>query len=493
MVIRTPEPCGNLRLRGLSRDKLAAYFEDLHTLIRGENLGPQHIFNMDETGLQFCHRPKKAVARKGTKRLYQRTSDSKEKVTVVACIRADGHALPPMCIVRGKTQVSVESFDVHLGPANCVWTWQEKGWIENSLGVEWFKNVFLPNCGPERPLLLLLDSHSSHEVLEVLELAKEQNIHIMALPPHTTQRLQPLDTNIFMPFKAKYNEACNIFINENPNKVIDKHSFPLMLNKAWIVFGSADMIQKSFRTTGIYPCNPGAISEDAFTPANALSRPFLSPDAPPSASDAQLSESSERLNQNVAAEDPSRLLVAPDTQTSESSQDGPSSYSSVLVEEVSPVINFLDAQPSGSNEQSARDLPDSLTMFPIEEEPTNLAVGQDLLSSAMLLSGINCDSPNSPDDLSPPTTSTDLGVETRADWNFAIAEIFSTPTPEPRNASRGRGRAITSHRLLTREDILEAKRQKAGEKKKKENEKKMRLEKKKSTPGKGPQPKRRKK
>ena len=36
-----------------------------------------------------------------------------------------------------------------------------------------------------------MDGHSSHDVLEILEKAKEKDIHIVALPPHTTQQLQP--------------------------------------------------------------------------------------------------------------------------------------------------------------------------------------------------------------------------------------------------------------------------------------------------------------
>ena len=79
-----------------------------------------------------------------------------------------------------------------------------------------------------------------------------------------------------------------------------------------------------------------------------------------------------------------------------------------------------------------------------------------------------------------------------AEWNCAVEEIFSTPLLEPRGKA-GRGRAITSHRLLTSDSIIESKRQKQEEKERKENEKKMRQERRKSTLGKGPQPKRGKK
>ncbi|GFR80977.1 hypothetical protein ElyMa_000593200 [Elysia marginata] len=70
-----------------------------------------------------------------------------------------------------------------------------------------------------------------------------------------------------------------------------------------------------------------------------------------------------------------------------------------------------------------------------------------------------------------------------ANWNLAMAEIFSTPSLQPRNkpSSRG-GRAITSHRLLISEDILEAKRAKEDEKERKENEKGMRQERKSAQP-----------
>lgn len=248
----------------MSAEKINEYFRDLHALIKKENLGPEAIWNMDETGLQFQHKPTKVVAQKGQKRLYARCSDSKETVTVLACVNASGNAMPPMVIAKGKTKASVMSFETYLGPPDAIWTYQEKGWMENILGLEWFTSVFLPNCGEKRPQLLLLDSHSSHEVLELLERARNENIFIFALPPHTTQHLQPLDTTVFKPFKSGYGKACTEFMHDNPSRVIDKKSFPLMLNKAWQVMKNRELIQQAFRATGIYPPNINAISREVF-------------------------------------------------------------------------------------------------------------------------------------------------------------------------------------------------------------------------------------
>ncbi|KAL8613114.1 hypothetical protein ACOMHN_035055 [Nucella lapillus] len=50
---------------------------------------------------------------------------------------------------------------------------------KDSLGVQWFQKVSLHHCGSERPpQLLVLDSH---EALELLEKAKEEDVYLYAL------------------------------------------------------------------------------------------------------------------------------------------------------------------------------------------------------------------------------------------------------------------------------------------------------------------------
>ena len=98
----------------------------------------------------------------------------------------------PMVIVKGKTSASLHGLTVGEAPAGTVFAFQENGWMTEELGEKWFRDVFLKQCGPERPQLLLLDGHSSHETLGLLELAVRENIQVLCLPPHTTHMLQPL-------------------------------------------------------------------------------------------------------------------------------------------------------------------------------------------------------------------------------------------------------------------------------------------------------------
>ena len=48
------------------------------------------------------HKPPKVVAAKGQKKVRYRTSGNKSQVTVIACVSASGHAIPPFVIFDAK-------------------------------------------------------------------------------------------------------------------------------------------------------------------------------------------------------------------------------------------------------------------------------------------------------------------------------------------------------------------------------------------------------
>ena len=59
---------------------------------------------MDETGLQLEHKPRRVVAKKGSRYIHNRTSGNKETIAVIACLDAAGQAILPHVIAKGKTQ-----------------------------------------------------------------------------------------------------------------------------------------------------------------------------------------------------------------------------------------------------------------------------------------------------------------------------------------------------------------------------------------------------
>ncbi|XP_062607056.1 uncharacterized protein LOC134268829 [Saccostrea cucullata] len=191
-----------------------------------------------------------------------RTSTSRQSITILACVNASGDKMPPMCIVKGKTPRCVESFATIDAPPETIWTYQEKAWMCDLLGELWFKSVFLQNCGPRRPQLLVLDSHSSHEVLGLLEAAISENILIMALPPHTSHHLQPLDKAVFGPFSKAYGRACSEFMTNHPNHEINKSTWPRIFKSAWEASVTPDNIKSGFRATAAVSLTTTDLVED---------------------------------------------------------------------------------------------------------------------------------------------------------------------------------------------------------------------------------------
>ena len=50
------------------------------------------------------HKPPKVVTTKGQKRVRCRTSGNKAQITVIACVSASGHAIPPFAAKRLNTE-----------------------------------------------------------------------------------------------------------------------------------------------------------------------------------------------------------------------------------------------------------------------------------------------------------------------------------------------------------------------------------------------------
>ena len=194
VALRTPEAQTDSQSRLLNRRVVHSYFQDLGKLIADNGLivHPAAIWNMDETSCCLEHKPVPVVARKGAKAVPGRTSHSRETFTSLVCINAAGKYIPPMIIAKGKTERSLQSLGTSMGPPGARYTYQERAWMNDELGLRWFTDLFLQNCGTHRPQLIILDSHHSHEALDILEAAQEHGIILLALPPTPHTNYVPL-------------------------------------------------------------------------------------------------------------------------------------------------------------------------------------------------------------------------------------------------------------------------------------------------------------
>ena len=102
-------------------------------------------------------------------------------------------------------------------------------------------------------------------------LARENDVIIYTVVPHTTHEMQPLGTAVFGSFKKNLNEECHKFVY--PQKVITEYQFSEIFSEAWLKSMVPDRIISGFKVCGIYPFNPKAVLDhDPCTPPKEKSK-----------------------------------------------------------------------------------------------------------------------------------------------------------------------------------------------------------------------------
>ena len=195
----------------------------LEKILKGYGLMscPGQIYNIDKTGIPLDHKPP-YVIEEGAKKIQYRTSGSKKQITVVGCINAAGQALPPFVIFDAKC-LNHEWTDGEV--PGTTYGLSSNGWIDSEFFHGWLTDHFLKYAVGARPLLLLLDGHSSHYNPKTIRFAKDHDIVVLCLPPHTTHETQPLDTCVFGPLKHNWGNVCHQFMQQHPGKIVTKYNF----------------------------------------------------------------------------------------------------------------------------------------------------------------------------------------------------------------------------------------------------------------------------
>jgi len=92
----------------------------------------------------------------------------------------------------------------------------ESGWMNAETFLQWLHFQQHVHSSAARLILLILDGHGSHKDLKVIEYARDNHIHMLSTPPHTTHKLQPLDRVFFKPFKQACVSASASWMRQNP-------------------------------------------------------------------------------------------------------------------------------------------------------------------------------------------------------------------------------------------------------------------------------------
>ena len=164
--------------------------------------------------------------------------------------------MPPMVILDRKT---LPPYFTEGEVPGTIYGLSTKGWIDQELFDIWFTRHFLRYAPLARPLLLLLDGHSSHYSPDTIRLAAKEQVIVFALPPHTTHFSQPADKGCFGPLKTHWKSECHSFMTSNPGVFVSRYNFSKLFSAAWMKAMTITNITGGFKTTGVFPLNRNAI------------------------------------------------------------------------------------------------------------------------------------------------------------------------------------------------------------------------------------------
>ncbi|KAJ8882127.1 hypothetical protein PR048_018615 [Dryococelus australis] len=175
------------------------------------------VYNLDETGFMTVQKQKNIIAQKGVKQVNQCTSGEKGQLVTV---------------------VSTNT-----------------------------------NSSKENPSILICDYHESHFSLMVLDMAKEAGITILTLPPHTSNKLQPLDLTVFAPFKGYNDAAVDMWMLKHPGTLITIYQVAECGGEAYMKAMMPTSIVGGFRRAGIVPFNESFFTDVDFLLSQVTDRP----------------------------------------------------------------------------------------------------------------------------------------------------------------------------------------------------------------------------
>jgi hypothetical protein len=246
--------------------KYKLHFDLLHGKMEEHEIQPHNSYNMDKKGFMIgvIGNSKRTFTRTQWERKEVTTAlqdGSRNWITTVAAVCADGTALPPGLIYESKNSTLQSSWvaDIKAGVHDVFVASSTSGWTNNDIGLAWLEQVF-DRCTKKKARhgrdwrLLILDGHGSHLTEEFLNYCLQRKIYVSVFPPHSTHTLQPLDVVCFKPLSSAYKKRLTEHTQKSQGLVpIKKGDFFLLFWDAWQDSFTKKTILRSWAATGIWP------------------------------------------------------------------------------------------------------------------------------------------------------------------------------------------------------------------------------------------------
>lgn len=278
ITLRKPENTSIARAMAFNKPNIAKFFKTYQEIIEKYKLGPEKIYNVDESGISTVQNPPKIFASTGKKQVG--TIAGAERgihITVVCCTNPLGSYIPPAFIFPRKNW-KVELLEG--APTGSVGFPQESGWMTGEIFQQWMKHFEkYSNPSKDSPVLLILDGHVSHKSWGVLNYAKQHGIILLCLPAHCSHRIQPLDVSFFSPLKTFLNQEITKKIRGNDGRAISQLQLAGIFRPAYEKAATLENAASGFKNTGLWPLDPNVFPEYLYAPSSVTDQNILSTEA----------------------------------------------------------------------------------------------------------------------------------------------------------------------------------------------------------------------
>lgn len=269
--LRVAEGLSSARAEAFCKARVSSFFSEAEALYEELDIHshPMLIYNCDETGLSSVPNGScKVLARKGDKSVQKICVGERGTLTtLLVCVNAVGDTLPPFVIFKGPCPNDDGSYipDVSLNSS-------KSGYVDKDLFVKFLhhfqqhrQKVVGKKC------LLILDGHHSHVSISALDFAEKNGIELLCLPPHSTHRLQPLDTHYNKSLKNFWRTNLDSFLKSHERMILNKENFLHVLRDTLqSMKNNSDLIVKGFRYCGLFPLS-NVVADEEFVKSSIYS------------------------------------------------------------------------------------------------------------------------------------------------------------------------------------------------------------------------------
>ena len=449
LTLKAPEGMSIARITAFNRVNVDVFFKAYTSAVEKYGFQPHQIYNLDESALSTVMKPVKVVCARGRPVASQVSRERGATITFVGIINAMGQSVPPVFIIPRK----------HSNPAfmrgtshGCKAILQPSGLMNGECFVEILQHLHeWTGSSVENKIVLIMDNAECHMNIHAVEYAIEHGIVIVTTPPHTTDKLQPLDVSVFGPFKTYLRAKLNGYALMNPHKHITEHMLPEFACDARSQACTIQNVLSGFKATGIWPINHKVFPDDAFLGAMVTEcpnpqDPFIIEVQPPS------DESDVPADEEPGNQSPLQSSVPQDDLAATS--DGDDSHTPAVAENLAPAVTEEPVGLAGPSWMS-------------DPAPVPVTSASPVGTSPPLVS------PSSPASSTPPPPS-----RLKISSSFYSPQVCITPQvirPYPkveRPPTQGKGRKRVHACILTEDENALADLRAKDEKKRKAEEKK---------------------